>query len=420
MLLLGLFVDDMIAAYHGDDSAEWGFVKSKLTRRFPIKDLGVPKLILGMRVSIERQGRHCTLRIDHRQYIEQHLRQFGLSEAGVKGAATPEQVGVRLITKGKENKTRDSSKQHSGADAGTQQHGEGGSVHSARLAYQVRVASESVSLPAAGVQQYQSLVGVLQYCALSTRPDIAHAVSVLARYLQAPTDAHWTAAKRVLRYLMSTKHAALVYRVEVGAGAKAGPTLELKCFTDADWGGDLDDRRSTTGYVVQLNGCTMSWASVKQRTVALSTAEAEYMAISAGVQEVKWWQSMLSELGIGRDGDASGTGNANTNNVDTDAERSNTAAVKVATSCASSPSLPCTVLTDNQSSLAMCLNDVHHSRSKHISIRHHFIRECVRSGDVRMQWVDTKAQCADILTKALDVEAFERLKARVMGTAEDV
>ena len=180
----------------------------------------------------------------------------------------------------------------------------------------------------------------------------------------------------------------------------------LSCFTDADWGGDLIDRRSTTGYVVQLNGCTLSWSSVKQKTVALSTAEAEYMAICEGVKEVKWWKMIMGELGI----------NKITDKNEEETEEIYMKEIQGNNSCSPPSSfLPCVVYTDNQSASAMCRNDVNHNRTKHIDIRYHFIRECVQAGVIQMEWVETREQIADLLTKPMDQANFIRLKKQIMG-----
>ncbi|KAM4577057.1 uncharacterized protein PAE49_006958 [Odontesthes bonariensis] len=137
---------------------------------------------------------------------------------------------------------------------------------------------------------YQSIVGSLLYAAMATRPDIAQAVSAVSKFNAEPNTAHMTAVKRILRYLKGTTNLALEYqRSESGT---------LVGFSDADWAGDQDDRRSTTGNVFLLTGGAVSWLSKKQNTVALSTAEAEYVALSQAAQECTWLKRLLSDLGM--------------------------------------------------------------------------------------------------------------------------
>lgn len=241
------------------------------------------------------------------------------------------------------------------------------------------------------------------------------------------------AAKKILRYLSNNKTCKLtfhpyqakqrdecssdgqhVHSVIQSKPKSAFPSLSplVECYADADWGGSMDDRRSTTGYIIRLWGCTISWASVKQRTVALSTAEAEYQAISVALQEVLWWMDMLSELGMmeWRRGRYLNEGTIMHHHRD---EEKHAPEVSVPSTFFSS-SAPSIIFTDNQSARALCLNDVYHSRAKHIDIRHHFIRECVKGGDVAIKWVESKHQWADLLTKPLDKNTFITLREKVM------
>ena len=202
---------------------------------------------------------------------------------------------------------------------------------------------------------YRELVGALTYLASTTRPDIASAASYLGQYNSCFGREHWTAAKRVLRYLKGTASLGLAY------GSAVGP---LRAFVNADWGSCVDDRRSYTGYIFLLNGAPLSWDARKQRTVALSTTEAEYMALSDCVKEALYWQRFVRELGF-----------------DELAEL--------------------VVLCDNRSSLRLAENPVLHSRSKHIDIRHHFVRDALRDKKIGLEYVATEGQVADFLTKGL-------------------
>ncbi len=136
-------------------------------------------------------------------------------------------------------------------------------------------------------QLYQSAIGSLMYLSVGTRPDITYAVSSLSRYSANPTKEHWSAVKRVMRYVKGTTKLGIYYSNE--------NSNELIGYSDADWGGDINDRKSTSGYIFKLNGGAVSWRSKKQSGVALSTAEAEYVALSAAAQEAMWLKQLMSE-----------------------------------------------------------------------------------------------------------------------------
>ena len=153
----------------------------------------------------------------------------------------------------------------------------------------------------------------------------------------------------------------------------------VTAYCDADWAGDIDSRKSTTGYIIKLNECVVSWVCKKQTSVALSTAEAEYMAISAAVQEVKWFTQLLSELDYAQ--------------VET----------------------PVIVFTDNQAALQIGENDVNHSREKHIDIKHHHIRDAIKKDEIKLHWIPTGEQIADINTKGLSRNLFLVLREQLMS-----
>jgi hypothetical protein len=202
---------------------------------------------------------------------------------------------------------------------------------------------------------FRSAVGSLMYLVTGTRPDIAVAVGQVSKFCENPGTAHWAAVKRILRYLKGT----------LDFGLKCNPTdLELVGYSDADWAGDLDSRRSTTGYLFQLGGFPISWRSKRQSTVALSTAEAEYMALASACQEVIWLRRLLKGFDIDQ-------------------------------------SKSTVLFEDNQGCIAMSKNPVHHDRTKHIDIKYHFIRETISNGEVVITYKETENMLADILTKGL-------------------
>ena len=188
---------------------------------------------------------------------------------------------------------------------------------------------------------------------------------LVARFSSKPNRSHWVAAKRVLRYLKGTMNYGLLYSGD----------SDVLAYSDADWVGDVDDRKSTSGYMFQIAGGPVSWKSRKQDTVALSTAEAEYVALSSAAQECIWLQRLLCELGKPLGG-------------------------------------PTVILEDNQSSIAMARNPQFHGRAKHIDIKHHFVRERVSDGSIELKYCPTNEMVADILTKGLAHQQFSFLREK--------
>jgi hypothetical protein len=254
------------------------------------------------------------------------------------------------------------------------------------------------------VQQYQSMVGALLYAAMSTRPDIAHAVGMLSRHLSNPKPSHVIAAKRVMKYLRGTTNMGLTYK---GSGnimqIKHGQHqyVHMEGYSDADWAGDATDRKSTTGYVVHVNGNVVSWGMKKQPTIALSTAEAEYMAISLTVQEILWIKQLLKEMMF----QVYNTSESIKRNMNQEVHQVSPHAVPL--------------WCDNQAAIAISNNDVHHQRTKHIDIRHHYVRDMVKRGEIVIAWIPTEKQIADVLTKALGSILYTRLRNGIVSVVDE-
>lgn len=211
-------------------------------------------------------------------------------------------------------------------------------------------------------------VGKLMYLAVATRPDLAYPVQHLSQFSQRPTAEHLTALKRTFRYLRGTHKLGISFQRDG----------DLQLFSDADWGTDTVDRRSISGYSAFFANGPISWSSRKQPTVALSTMEAEFMALARATCEAIWLRELGSELGL------------------------------PATS-------PTSIKVDNQAAMMFAESVVFHARSKHIDIRYHFVRERVASHEVKLTHCASEDNLADIFTKALPRPLFEKLRNQIMS-----
>ena len=222
------------------------------------------------------------------------------------------------------------------------------------------------------IKQYQAMIGSIMFAMIETRPDIAFATSLVSRHAKNPGKQHMEAVKHILRYLQGTKTKGITF---------GGGDLIIQGYSDSDWAGSKEDRKSTSGYVFMLNGGPISWCSKRQPTVALSSTEAEYMALTVAAKEAIWLRLLMTELGI--------QNTAPTINV-----------IKGETAI--------TLKGDNQSSIALANNPVHHARTKHIDIQHHFIRNEVMEGRIDLTYIPTEDMIADGLTKPLSLVKFFR------------
>jgi hypothetical protein len=219
---------------------------------------------------------------------------------------------------------------------------------------------------------YAQLIGSLMYLALGTRPDIAYAVNWLAQFTSDPKPLHWTAVKRVFRYLKFTKHHKLTY----GGDDEDIRNTNLNFFCDADWANDATDRKSISRYVTLVAGGAVAWSSKKQQTVALSTAEAEYVAATHIAKQVLWQRTLLQELDF---------------------------------------PLPSTstIFTDNQAAISISHHPEFHARTKHIDIAHHFLRDLIAEGTINTVYVNTRDNLADLFTKGLTRDLHDDLTYRI-------
>ena len=320
--LISLYVDDILIA--GSDPSKIAQIKSEFTSRYEMKDLGELNYYLGMKVT--RTAEY--IQLDQHRYTLDILEKYNhlLKEFTNKNYATPMEKDLKL--------------RKSEADSMSEQHKD----------YVERF-------------PYQNIVGALLYLAINTRPDISYAVGVLARFSKNPNFRACKAVLRVLVYLRGTAERGIRY---------TGDDLSVYAYSDADWAGDLDSRKSTTGYVVYAAGGPIAWQSKLQTTIAVSTMEAEYMAAFGAIQELIWTKGVLGEIGFDYVG-------------------------------------PMILHMDSQSAMALARNPTHHKRSKHIDIKYHWLREhTYESGTVGLAHCKTEDMVADVMTKALDAKLHEK------------
>ena len=321
-IILALYVDDMLIA--GSSMTEINRLKQQLAENFEMKDLGPAKQILGMRIF--RNKSEGILKLSQEKYIEKLLNRFDVGDAKTRN--TP--LGTHLKFSKKQSPQTGEEESHMS------------------------------KVP------YASAVGSLMYAMVCTRPDIAHAVGVVSRFLSNPGKEHWEGVKWILRYLKGTSGMCLCFRRN---------DLTLQGFSDADLGGDLDSRKSTTGYIFTLGGTAVSWKSKLQSRVALSTTEAEYIAISEAAKEMIWLKNFLKELGKEQD---------------------------------ISP-----LFSDSQSAIGLAKNPVFHSRCKHVQLKYHFIRELINEGDLSLLKILGSENPADMLTKSVTTDKLRLCIASV-------
>jgi len=216
-----------------------------------------------------------------------------------------------------------------------------------------------------GTVPYREAVGSLMYLAIGTRPDIAYAVSSVSQALEKPSQHDWLRVKRIFKYLKGTYQMGIVY----DAGYQSGV---FTAYSDADYAGDVSTRRSTSGVVCLHMGGPVSWSSQRQKSVALSTTEAEFIAASEAAKEIVWLSRLFSEISV-------------------------------------LTSIP-VLKIDNMSAVKLVKNPAFHKRSKHIEVRYYFVREKYDEGQLVVEHVPGDEQIADIMTKPLQKCRYQVLR----------
>lgn len=321
-----VYVDDIILT--GNNPGAIDQIVRSLSQTFALQDMGALSYFLGVSVAYDGPN----LFLSQQQYVLDILQLAGLTDA--KPVSTPLPTGASLSLGDSplfENPVR-----------------------------------------------YRQVVGALQYVTLS-RPDITYAVNKVCQFMHSPSNNHWSAVKRIVRYLKGTS----------GFGLRLTPSSDttihaygdatsplVTAYSDADWAGCPDDRRSTGGYAIYLGSNLVSWAARKQKTVSRSSTEAEYKALADTVAEVTWLEALLRELCI--------------------------------------PVIKAPVLwCDNLGATYLSANPVFHARTKHVEVDFHFVREKVAAKKLSVQFISTDDQIADIFTKPLSSQRFEGLRSKL-------
>ena len=323
-VILLIHVDDILI--FSNDVLMLEEEKRAIGTKFKVEDLGEVSHILGMLIKRDRNSR--TLTISQSKYLEGVLKRFNMTEC--KPVSTPIEPGK-----------------------------------------QFHELSES-EIPA-NIHEYQKVIGCLTYASTASGPDLAAAVGILSKYMTKPSQEHWKGVKRILRYIKGTMNFGITFQAKEN-------TCILTGYSDADWANDTETRRSTSGYIFQINGSTISWCSKKQSCVSRSTTEAEYMALSFATQEAILLRRFLENVGV--------------------KQKESTV-----------------IYEDNQGAIQLSKNPKHHNRTKHIDIAFHFVREKVQDKSICVKYCKTDEMLADILTKGLPRQTFEKLREQ-LGVTE--
>jgi Reverse transcriptase (RNA-dependent DNA polymerase) len=308
-------VDDIVVT--GNNPVAIASLKTIIHNTFSIKDLGDLHYFLEIEVHPHSNGLH----LSQTRYLTSLLDKASMLTA--KPCSTPLQAGVQL--------------------------------------------SKMAGIPLEDPTQYRAILGALQY-ATFTRPDLTYSVNKVSQFFAQPTDVHWQALKRILRYVKGT--------LNMGLNLQPGSNLTLNAYCDADWVGCPDDRRSTTGYAVFLGPNLVSWSSKKQGIVSRSSTEAEYQSMTVTTAELMWLQSLLHDLGH---------------------------------TIPSPPALWC----DNLDATFLAANLVFHARTKHIELDFHFVREQLAVKKISVHFICSADQMGDLFTKSLAKSRYQLLRIKI-------
>lgn len=313
-----LYVDDLLIVCNDEHLIQT--IKRLLTTEFDMTDIGNVNTFLGMH--IERDQENGIIRFGQKQYLSKVLTKFGMNDC--KPVATPIEKGLHL---------------------------------------NIDRVNNNADVP------YRELIGCIIYATQTTRPDLCAATNYFSRFQSCYTNEHFVHAKRLLRYIKGSIDLKMEYTKN-----KSGEILTG--YADADWGGDKNDSKSTSGYVFKVFGNTVSWATRKQNTVAQSSTEAEYVALGEAINEAEWIKELLIELGF-------------------------------------SFNKPITIYEDNQSCIKVAEEPREHKRMKHVAVKYDFIRDTIKRELIQLSYIPTGEQTADIMTKGLGRIQFMQLRSNL-------
>lgn len=325
LVLVTVYVDDLLIA---SNNKSWiTKIKKSLAKSFEMKDLGPVNVCLG--IEFQQNLAERKIFLNQREYAKTLLERFNMSDC--------KPVQAPMATNGK---------------------------------------LEKPETPDENVMKkypYQNLIGGLMYLAVNTRPDIAFSVNFLSQFNTCYNEEHWQAAKRILRYVKGTIDSGISYHHD---------ETRLYGVVDADWGANMMDRRSYSGFAFILSGAAICWQARKQKTVSLSSTESEYLALSEATKEALYLKELLNEIGL---------------------------------KCESVQ-----IYNDSQSAQKLATNFGFHSRTKHIDVRHHFIKQKIQEGEIEIEYMPTEEMPADVLTKGLSVNKHNQcIEALGMIRADD-
>lgn len=319
VVYLLLYVDDLIL--FGKTLKKIIPIKQSISDEFEMKDMGDIRHFLG--ITVKRDRANGRLELNQRAYLEDMLKRFKMDNCN--GISTPKECGLKLT----------------------------------------RVDSNTTLTR----QPYRELIGCLMYAATTSRPDLCATVSYFSQFQAGATDEHWAHLKRALRYVKSTLDLKLTY-------LKGNKGTVLTGYADADWGSDIVDRKSISGHVFMVFGNTISWSTRKQTAVALSSMEAEYVALSSAAREAIWLRGLVTELG-------------------------------------EDVSKPTIIYEDNQRCIITASSGKESHKLKHVDIRYHYLRDLIERGDIKLNYIGTKEQLADIMTKALSTVTHVEIRRKL-------
>jgi len=319
-IIVILYVDDVL--FMGSNSKLLMNKKNAFMKKWECRDLGPISEYLGMKILRDRKSK--ILKIDQIDYAKKIVKRFG--QENCHDVTTPLPGGYKPQSQSPDQ----------------------------------RATPEQLNY-------YQSIIGSLLYLTLGTRPDIAYAVILMSQFMSNPSEDHIKKAIHIIKYVKSTLYAKLIYNGKANEG--------LHGYADADWGSDVDTRKSVTGYVIKLAGAPISWTSRKQKTVALSSTEAEYMSLTDAIKQLVWMKSLFKELG------------SYIHKIELN--------------------------IDNQGAMFIAQNDVVDRKMKHIDIKYHYCRDVIKDGSVQLLFVPTNEQQADIFTKNLNHIKFKELRSQI-------